>query len=231
MQGEGMKRTILILCYFFSITRMSSMDVGPTDPNIALIFAMTNRPLNLEKLADIDFLFKVGADPNFHSTLFKTTPLMRAVRETDPRLVDLVLAWGGKVNVQDKFQKFPRDFNFIYTSEVISVLRRIVNSMYAIDNYNACCFATHELNCDEQVFNNNLSARLRDALWIDKQLESRRAYSDIRNSSHPLIQLLNYSPVRRALMYVINNDFDLLPSNIRKVLEDKRRHFRSSCPF
>lgn len=211
---------IMVVCFLINGITMQAMDgpaqQGPRDPNSALILATISGPLTKEELLDIDFLFKIGADPNFVSPLCGITHLMRAVRANQPELVELLLAKGAKVNVcHNKSKKFVRGFNMIYDKkEIRSSVDQIIDVMLQIETYNTL-YPDQPIDLQKTLYDMQVSNRLRNALLIDRKLEFYGAPSGIIDSKHVLLLLLKKSHVRRALAYILDEDLNNVPLNVR----------------
>lgn len=236
MKGKGdiMQYGFVMLTYFSLFTAMRAMDnplpQGPKDPNFALITATINGPLDQDALSDINFLFTIGADPNFRSHLLDITPLMRAVRINNPQLVELLLEKGAKVNVSDPNDRFVRNFNIIYSrKKIMPLIISITNQMLRIKTHNTMN-PHNPMDYRDSLYCMKQSQIIRNALLIDTILEQHRAYSDIADYRHPLLKMLRDSRVRRALLYVLNNCLADLPENVRYMLCNKKIPRTSSAP-
>jgi len=191
------------------------------DVNNALICATAstiNGYFDKEVFAEVEFLLENGADPNFVSPIFGITPLMRTVRANSFEVSELLLQNGAKVNVSNPDGQFVRDFNLMYSrKKIVPIITYITDRMLRIEMYNAMN-PEEKMNCQKRIYSMKRSQIVRNAVFIDKMLEDRRAYSDVLARKHPLLRMLQDSRVRRAISYVFTHHTKDLPYALKGVL-------------
>jgi len=190
---------------------------------------LTFIPNNFEKnyLLRVADLLDKGASPDFGSSKFGITPLMKAVQLNDKELVDLFLKQGADVHGYSiGYQpKRVRNFSFIYNEkELKKVVYSIISHMSLADKHNAL-YEDNQIN-ECTVVKITESKRLLNALYIDTMLEARGAQYQ---GSYPLCSMLinkkrpiTASRIKRALQIMLDTlDLQIaqcIPQCVRELL-------------
>ena len=198
--------------------------------NRDVFLATCTKCFGQEALSRVISLFDKGADPNFSSLKFGTTPLMRAVCLNEPLFVQDLLKRNVDVHACDSEGYSARIFNMIYNSHTLEgFISPVADFMLKLETHNATN-PQRPLICEEELFAEVDARELRKALWIDKVLEDKGAAFPLYSlEDHPLLILLGAKSkgpvIKRALrlMYSNNNNTitNLVPSMISDVLCDE----------
>ncbi len=199
------KRVMLSTCLSI-VSIIQTMDIvegvdkkRKKDPNLSLSCAIVNNPYDIKSIKE---LLSLGADPNYVSPMYKTTPLMKAVRMSNPVLATLFLQWGANVNMTDLDGRPVRDFNIIYHKHtIIPLVNCIVRYISKVASYD-----NPPLDYKSYAYFYYPSRMLRNGLLIDKMLENRGALTTVKPEEHPLLGILQDKDTKRIVRYALRGD-------------------------
>jgi len=190
------------------------------------VFLTTTTPcFGPAALLEVTSLFAKGADPNFGSLKFGTTPLMRAVRINSAAFVQDLLERGVDVYAYNDKNCSARGFNIIYDKKKLKgMIGPIADFMLKLETHNATN-PQRPLICEEELFAEVDARELRKALWIDKALEDKGvAFPLPRPEDHPLLILLgaqsNGSITKRALRLIYSNNDNSIAEFVPRMICD-----------
>lgn len=177
----------------------------------------------LRVYSDISLLLRQGADINFHSLRFGTTPLMRAVQSNNLQLASYFIKKGACASDCNNDKQSVRSFNVLYNDDRLKKIIACLNvETQRVEKHNdlakkfrgrcSTCLNIHD--CLSVLHE---SRELYRALCIDKICEDQKAPVVCSDDSHPLMRILSKVPLtRRMIKAVFDNDRVMMQQSIPK---------------
>jgi hypothetical protein len=168
-------------------------------------------------------LLRQGADINFHSLKFGTTPLIKAVEKNNLQLVSYFIQKGACVDDCNNNQKSVRSFNLLYNYEQLEkIIIRLNEEKIRVEVHNAqakkyrgrCFSCVDTYDCLSVLPE---SRQIYRALCIDKLCEYHGSPAVCCDNDHPLIQILQSHRVTgRTIRAIFKNNKLMIKCSIAK---------------
>lgn len=149
-------------------------------------------------------LLNKGADINFQTAAFNTTPLIKATANNNPHLVFNLMENGANVNAKSN-GKYVREHLIIYENKELEsyfqLLLQFLTKKLETQTNNETIY--------RQLYKNPFSTAIRNALEIDKYLEIKGGIINPHNINKVytnLTTIYKKTPCAESIFYIITNE-------------------------
>jgi hypothetical protein len=192
-----------------------------------LYILTTDRNLQGDVGRAISCLTSRGAWLNAHYGVYGVSLLAQAVQTAHVSFVSFLIKKGANVNACNFIGQCVRDCNAIYdTKKITGIIQVLIETMWNIESHNRT--SPHEYRCVADYISLKFEAStLKNALAIDALLEACDAKSCVKESQHPLLNMLTgNATLLRLFQYLYSDEHKkgsyrlILPQNIQRCLAE-----------
>lgn len=185
----------------------------------------TDRTLQCNVGRSISYLTSRGAWLNAHYGPYGVSLLAQAVQTAHVTFVSSLIKKSSNVNSCNFIGQYVRDCNVIYdTKKITGIIQTLIETMWNIESQNRT--SADEYKCVADHLSLKLEAKiLKNALAIDALLEACDAKSYVKESHHPLLNMLTGNAILvRLFQYLYQDEYKkgsnglILPQNVQGCL-------------